>query len=121
MIIIVCVFVGSTKVLVLTDSTRETRNIKYPGLSFQRKRFITCFLPRILGMEYRESHRLIAYVIFVLTIVLPSHTKFPQALEVANSQDDLYTSCMIKSTPDLSLGLKITHVDYLWNPSSWNK
>lgn len=47
--------VGSTKVLVLADSTKEIRNVKHEGLSFQRKRCITFFLSIMLRMEVVDS------------------------------------------------------------------
>lgn len=46
--------VGSTKVLMLTDSSRETRNVKHAGLSFQRKRYITRSARR-LGVAVANS------------------------------------------------------------------
>ena len=36
-------------------SIRETRGVKHTVLSLQRKKWITCLLPRRLGMEVVES------------------------------------------------------------------
>lgn len=43
--------VGGTEVLVLKTSRRGTKIVKHPGLSLQRERGITCFLPRRLGAD----------------------------------------------------------------------
>ena len=43
--------VGSTEILVLTDSTRENRNVKHAGLCFQWKSSITQFSMQEAGKE----------------------------------------------------------------------
>ena len=59
---------GSIKVLVLTYSTRETRNVKHAGLSFQKKRCITFYY-----LEVWKWRWLIAQVILAL-FTEPYHT-----------------------------------------------
>lgn len=47
--------VEGTRTLCSQISSRETRNVKHAELSLQKKRGLTCFLPRMLGVKEVNS------------------------------------------------------------------
>lgn len=78
--------------------TREARNAKYAGLSFQEKRCIAYFLPRRLGMQVATS--LGNPCAICRTRPYLASPELPQGgPEVANRLNDQCIICMGRASP----------------------
>lgn len=92
-----CLLLGSTKVLVFTDKPKKHRNVKYTRRAFQRKRCVTYFLPRKLGLEVPGSLGNPRVFSKARPYLLPQAPTLGP--ERANSLDDLCTICMARVNP----------------------